>query len=61
MFAIGVWLLCSFGVGLLAHLLGRVGIGWTIFSLAFSPSLGLLLVAVLGKNTPRVHRTHAPS
>ena len=59
MIAIGVWILCSFVVGLMAHALGRFGTGWAIFSMMFSPSLGLLLVAVLDKKVPRPCATHA--
>ena len=56
MIAIGVWVVCSFLVGLVARALGRFGTGWAIFSMMFSPSLGLLLVAILDKKGPRPHR-----
>ncbi|CAG9180913.1 hypothetical protein LMG23992_04339 [Cupriavidus laharis] len=49
MFAIAFWFLFSFAVGLLAHMLGRSGAVWLIFSMIFTPSLGLVLMAILGK------------
>lgn len=62
MFAIGFWFLCSFAIGLLAHALGRSGAAWSLFSVIFSPSLALILVAILSKKEPRPHvrKTHAP-
>ncbi|SDD45943.1 hypothetical protein SAMN05216345_109117 [Cupriavidus sp. YR651] len=59
MIAVGVWIVCSFLVGLMAHTLGRFGTGWVIFSMMFSPSLGLLLVAILDKKTPRLRTASA--
>jgi len=53
MIAISIWVLFSFVVGLMAHALGRFGAGWAIFSMMFSPSLGLILVAILDKKAPR--------
>ena len=49
MFAVAFWCLCSFGVGVLAHVLGRSGAAWLAFSMIFTPSLGLVLMAILGK------------
>ncbi|MBP0618871.1 hypothetical protein [Cupriavidus consociatus] len=47
MFAIACWLIFSVLVGLFANGLGRSGAAWTTFSMIFSPSLGLLFVAIL--------------
>ncbi|TDF63360.1 hypothetical protein E1J61_22100 [Cupriavidus sp. L7L] len=47
MFAIACWLIFSVLVGCFANGLGRSGAAWTTFSMIFSPSLGLLLVAIL--------------
>lgn len=49
MFALAFWCLCSFAVGLLAHILGRSSAVWVAFSMIFTPSLGLILMAILGK------------
>ncbi len=56
MLAIVVWITCSFAVGLFANALGRSGATWTIFSLILSPSLGLIVVAVLDKKPTRSAR-----
>ncbi|MEM5432083.1 hypothetical protein [Cupriavidus oxalaticus] len=47
MFAIACWLIFSVLVGFFANWLGRSGAAWMTFSMIFSPSLGLLLVAIL--------------
>ncbi|WER47204.1 hypothetical protein CupriaWKF_06545 [Cupriavidus sp. WKF15] len=49
MLAVAFWLLCSFAIGLLAHILGRSVAIWLAFSMIFTPSLGLIVMAVLGK------------
>jgi hypothetical protein len=49
MLALAIWLLCSFGIGLLAHILGRSVAVWLTFSMIFTPSLGLIAMAILGK------------
>ncbi|WER50516.1 hypothetical protein CupriaWKF_33875 [Cupriavidus sp. WKF15] len=56
MFAIVAWITCSFAVGLFANALGRSGAVWFIFSLILSPSLGLMVVAVLDKKWTRSAR-----
>ncbi len=59
MLAIVVWITCSFAIGLLANALGRSGATWLIFSLILSPSLGLLIVAVLDKKWNKSARVMA--
>lgn len=59
MIAIAIWVICSFVIGLLAHALGRFSAGWVMFSMMFSPSLALLLIAILDKKTPRPRRAQA--
>jgi hypothetical protein len=49
MLAVALWLLCSFAIGLLAHILGRSVAIWLTFSMLFTPSLGLIVMAILGK------------
>ena len=49
MLAVAIWMLCSFAIGLLAHILGRSVAVWLAFSMVFTPSLGLIAMAVLGK------------
>ena len=44
---LAVWLFFSVLVGILAHNRGRVGFGWFVLSLLFSPLLMALLVLVL--------------
>lgn len=59
MLAIAVWFLASFAVGLFANALGRSGAIWILFSLILSPSLGLIVVAVLDKKRTRRARVMA--
>lgn len=59
MIAIAIWVICSFVIGLLAHALGRFGVGWVMFSMMFSPSLALLLIAILDKKTPKPRMAQA--
>jgi len=54
MFALAFWFLCSIAIGVLAHVLGRSGIVWSLFSVIFTPSLGLILMAVLGKKQAKL-------
>ncbi|CAG9186703.1 hypothetical protein LMG23994_06342 [Cupriavidus pinatubonensis] len=63
MFALVAWITCSFAVGLFAKALGRSGATWIIFSLILSPSLGLMVVAVLDNTWIRSARvmTIAPA
>jgi hypothetical protein len=61
MLAISVWFLASFGVGLFANALGRSSASWMLFSLILSPSLGLIVVAVLDKKRARRARVMAPA
>jgi hypothetical protein len=56
MLALAFWFLCSAAVGLFANALGRSGATWIIFSLLLSPSLGLIVVAVLDKKRVRAAR-----
>lgn len=53
MFAIACWLIFSVSVGFIANALGRSAAAWMAFSLLFSPSLGLIVVAVLDKKRTR--------
>ncbi|MBP0628377.1 MULTISPECIES: hypothetical protein [unclassified Cupriavidus] len=53
MFAIACWLIFSISVGFVANALGRSGVAWTAFSMLFSPSLGLILVAIFDKKRTR--------
>jgi hypothetical protein len=59
--AIASWFLTSAGVGLFANALGRTGVAWTVFSIFFSPSLGLIVVALLDKKvpSPKLQKLHA--
>jgi hypothetical protein len=59
MLAISVWFIASFAVGLFANALGRSGAIWILFSLILSPSLGLIVVAVLDKKRARPARAMA--
>ncbi|MBV8271167.1 MAG: hypothetical protein JO067_02740 [Cupriavidus sp.] len=56
MLALAVWFICSAAVGLFANALGRSGATWIVFSLLLSPSLGLIVVAVLDKKRVRPAR-----
>jgi len=56
MLALAVWFICSAAVGFFANALGRSGATWIIFSLLLSPSLGLIVVAVLDKKRVRAAR-----
>lgn len=51
-FAIAFWLVCSVAVGRFAKALGRSGAVWTLFSMICSPSLGVIIVAVLDSKAP---------
>jgi len=60
MLALAFWFICSFLIGLLAHALGRSGAVWLLFSILFTPSVGLILMAILGKKeVPRRIPEHA--
>jgi hypothetical protein len=48
-FALALWFICAVVVGQIARALGRSGMAWTLFSMLCSPSLGLIIVAVLDK------------
>ncbi|ADC45344.1 hypothetical protein ACUXAV_004197 [Cupriavidus metallidurans] len=61
MLAISVWFLASLGVGMFATALGRSSPAWILFSLILSPSLGLIVVAVLDKKRVRSARVLATS
>jgi len=56
MLALAFWFICSAAVGLFANALGRSGATWILFSLILSPSLGLIVVAVLDKKRARSAR-----
>jgi len=51
MFAIAVWIACSAAVAGIAKACGRSGVAWLLFSIILSPSLCLILVALLA-DTP---------
>jgi len=46
---IAVWILMSFGIGLIAANNGRSFIGWSVLAMLISPLLGLIAVLVAGK------------
>jgi hypothetical protein len=46
---IALWILMSVGIGAIAANNGRNFLGWTAFSLLFSPIVGLIAVLVMGK------------
>ena len=57
---VGLWILFSVAVGVLASSRGRSGFGWFIFSLIFTPFIGLIFVLVL-KQKPDVTEVDRPN